>query len=103
MLEYPQVIDRLAAYTSFSLSEKLARQLTPYTDNSVIRYKLELVTEARRLLSVNDSIRLGGCIDADPLLAIAEKSGVLEGEIIHRLAYMPNWQPWPTDSRPRTD
>ena len=88
MLEYPQVIDRLASYASFSLSEKLARSLNPYSDPSVIRYKLELVTEGRRLLSVNDSIRLGGCIDADPLLAVAEKSGVLEGEVIHRLAYM---------------
>ena len=88
MLEYPQVIDALAAYAEFSLSERLARSLQPYTDPSVIRYKLELVTEGRRLLSVNDSIRLGGCIDADPLLAIAEKSGVLEGEVIHRLAYM---------------
>ena len=88
MLEYPQVIDALASYAEFSLSERLARSLQPYTDPSVIRYKLELVTEGRRLLSVNDSIRLGGCIDADPLLAIAEKSGVLEGEVIHRLAYM---------------
>ncbi len=88
MLEYPQVIDALASYTEFSVSERLARSLHPYTDPDVIRYKLELVTEGRRLLSVNDSIRLGGCIDADPLLAIAEKSGVLEGEVIHRLAYM---------------
>ena len=88
MLEYPQVTERLASYASFSLSEKMARRLQPFTDPSVIRYKLELVTEGRRLLSVNDSIRLGGCIDADPLLAIAEKSGVLEGEVIHRLAYM---------------
>ena len=88
MLEYPQVVEKLASYASFSLSERLARSLTPYGDPSVIRYKLELVTEGRRLLSVNDSIRLGGCIDADPLLAVALKSGVLEGEVIHRLAYM---------------
>ena len=88
MLEYPQVVEKLASYASFSLSERLARSLTPYSDPSVIRYKLELVTEGRRLLAVNDTIRLGGCIDADPLLAVAEKSGVLEGEVIHRLAYM---------------
>lgn len=88
MLEYPQVIERLASYADFSLSEALARKLKPYTDPSVIRYKLELVSEGRKLLSVNDSIRLGGCIDADPLLAIAEKSGTLEGEVIHRLGYM---------------
>ncbi len=88
MLEYPEVIGKLASYASFSLSEELARSLQPYTDPSVIRYKLELVSEGRRLLSVNDSIRLGGCIDSGPLLAIAEKSGVLEGEVIHRLAYM---------------
>ena len=71
MLEFPQVVEKLASYASFSLSEKLARSLSPYTDHSVIRYKLELVTEGRQLLSVNDSIRLGGCIDADPLLSIA--------------------------------
>lgn len=88
MLEFPQVEEKLASYASFSLSERLARNLQPYTDPSVIRYKLELVSEGRRLLSVNDTIRLGGCIDADPLLAIAEKSGVLEGEVVHRLGYM---------------
>lgn len=88
MLEYPQVIDRLASYAEFSLSEALARSLQPYTDPALIRSKLELVSEARRLLSVNDSIRLGGCIDAGPLLAIAEKSGTLEGEVVHRLGYM---------------
>ena len=88
MLEYPQVIERLASYAEFSLSEALARSLQPYTDPALIRSKLELVSEARRLLSVNDSIRLGGCIDAGPLLAIAEKSGTLEGEVVHRLGYM---------------
>ena len=88
MLEYPQVIDKLASYAAFSLSEGLARSLQPYTDPELIRYKLELVSEGRRLLSVNDTIRLGGCIDAGPLLAIAERSGTLEGEVIHRLAYM---------------
>ena len=88
MLEYPQVIERLASYAEFSLSEALARSLQPYTDPALIRSKLELVSEARRLLSVNDSIRLGGCIDAGPLLAIAEKSGTLEGEVVYRLGYM---------------
>ncbi len=88
MLEYPQVIDKLASYADFSLSEKLARDLKPYTDPALIRYKLETVTEARLLLSVNDSIRLGGCFDAGPLLAVACKSGTLDGEVIHRLAYM---------------
>ena len=88
MLEYPQVIDKLASYADFSVSERMARSLRPYTDPSVIRYKLELVSEGRRLLSVNDTIRLGGCFDTDPLLAIAEKSGTLEGETVHRLAYM---------------
>ncbi len=88
MLEYPQVIDKLASYADFSLSEKLARELKPYTDPALIRYKLETVTEARLLLSVNDSIRLGGCFDAGPLLAVACKSGTLDGEVIHRLAYM---------------
>ncbi|MBO5995151.1 MAG: hypothetical protein J6Q41_06535, partial [Firmicutes bacterium] len=65
MLEYPQVIEKLASYADFSLSERLARSLKPYTDPSVIRYKQELVTEGRRLLSVNDTIRLGGCFDTD--------------------------------------
>lgn len=88
MLEYPAVIDRLASYASFSLSEKMARKLQPYTDPAVIQYKLEMVREARHLLSVNDNIRLGGCIDAFPLLSVAEKSGTLDGESIYRLGYM---------------
>ena len=44
MLEYPQVVEKLASYASFSLSDRLARSLTPYSDPSVIRYKLASTT-----------------------------------------------------------
>jgi len=71
MLEYPEVIRRLAQYASFNVSEQMAQNLHPETDSSIIRYKLSLTTEARKLLSVNDTFRLGGCSDLRPYLEVA--------------------------------
>lgn len=87
MLEFPQVVNRLAKYAAFSASEEIARNLHPYTDAGVIQYKLELTTEARHLLSVNDSIRMGGCKDLRPYLEIAGKKGTLDGKAFSEIAY----------------
>ena len=40
MLEYPQVIDALASYAEFSLSERLARSLLPFAERKLL---IELV------------------------------------------------------------
>lgn len=80
MLEFPEVIRRLRRYASFSASEILADALKPETDAALIRKKLSLTTEARALLSVNDTLRLGGCSDLRPCLEVARKSGTLEAK-----------------------
>ncbi len=87
MLEFPRVVDRLAHYASFSASETIARDLHPFTDADVVKYRLELTTEARRLLSINDSIRIGGCTDLRPYLDIAEKAGTLDAKAFCEIAY----------------
>lgn len=80
MLEFPEVVRRLSAYASFSASEHLAQDLHPETDPKIIRYKLSLTSEARHLLSVNDSFRLGGCSDIRVYLDIARKQGTLDAK-----------------------
>lgn len=87
MLEFPEVLRRLKRYASFSLSEKLAEALQPETDSALIRKKLALTTEARLLLSVNDSLRLGGCSDLNPYLEVARKSGTLEAKTFVEISY----------------
>ncbi|NMB92950.1 endonuclease MutS2 [Flexilinea flocculi] len=87
MLEYPQVINRLAKYASFSASEEIARQLHPFEDQDLVQYKLSLTTEARHLLSVNDGLQLGGCTDLRPYLEIAAKSGTLDAKAFSEIAY----------------
>ena len=87
MLEYPEVIRRLAQYASFNVSEQMAQNLHPETDSSIIRYKLSLTTEARKLLSVNDTFRLGGCSDLRPYLEVARKQGTLEAKAFVEIAY----------------
>ncbi len=77
-LEYPKIRDRLAAYASFSLSADLARQLTPV---STLDEALELqarTREARYLLSVNDSVTIGGARDIRDAIDLAHRFGVLD-------------------------
>ncbi len=87
MLEFPEVIKKLASYASFSASEQLAITLLPQTDLKIIRARQALTTEARSLLSVNDSFQLGGCRDLRPALDIARKQGTLEARIFVDIAY----------------
>ena len=49
--------------------------------------KDSLTTEARALLSVNDTLRLGGCTDLRPYLEVARKSGMLEAKSFVEISY----------------
>jgi len=77
-LEYPKVLERLAAYAAFSASAELARALHPTRDLQEARDRLATTTEARHLLSVNDNISIGGASDVRPLVDLARRGGVLQ-------------------------
>ncbi len=78
VLELPKILERLAAYTSFSAGRDLALSLVPTT---LLDEALELqqeTTEARLLLEEKSNITLGGVFDIrEPVLA-AKRSVTIE-------------------------
>lgn len=87
MLEFDEVRTRLSRYASFSASAERALSLVPDVDPETIARNLARTTEARRLLSINDSIRLGGCVDFRGALMTARKSGTLDAKIFVEISY----------------
>ena len=77
-LEFPKILDKLAAYAAFSASADLARSLRPTNvlDEAVAR--LARTTEARKLLSVNDTVSIGGAHDVRGKADLAMRGGVLD-------------------------
>jgi len=77
-LEFPKILEKLAAYADFSLSAELARALRPVHDVAEARRRLALTSEARYLLSVKDDFSIGGARDIRPLVDLASRAGVLQ-------------------------
>ncbi len=77
VLEYPKVLDRLAAYCGFSASKSLAIALEPATSLLEIRQRQQEVTEARRLIVTSDAT-IGGAHDIRPKVDLARRGGVLD-------------------------
>ena len=59
VLEYPKVLERLAAHCDFSASMQLARELEPTTTYELALARLQETTEARKLFSMQD-LTIGG-------------------------------------------
>jgi DNA mismatch repair protein MutS2 len=77
VLEYPKVLDRLAAHCAFSASKELALGLQPATSLLEIRQRQQEVTEARMLIVTSDAT-IGGAHDVRPKVELARRGGVLE-------------------------
>jgi DNA mismatch repair protein MutS2 len=77
-LDFPKILGRLADYASFSASADLARALRPVTDLDEVRLRLSQTTEARRLLSVDADVSVGGVHDVRPQVDLAEHGAMLE-------------------------
>ncbi len=76
-LELPKILDRLAAYCSFSAGEALALALRPTADLGEARRGQQQTTEARKLLSVKTDASIGGARDVRPLAVNAARGAVL--------------------------
>ncbi len=82
-LEYGKVLERLVGYASFSASAELGRALRPTQQPEEALNRQALTREARRLLSVNDMVGVGGAHDVRPLAELARRGGVLNaGELL---------------------
>ncbi len=77
VLEYPKVLECLAAHCDFSASKELARALEPTTSYDLALARLQETTEARHLLSVHD-VGIGGAHDIREKVELARRGGVLE-------------------------
>ncbi|TDA66796.1 MAG: endonuclease MutS2 [Chloroflexi bacterium] len=76
-LEYPKVLERLAAFADFSASAALARRMRPTADLTEALERQAITSEAARLLSVKSEAGIGGALDVRALIERAKRSAVL--------------------------
>ncbi|MFC2048527.1 endonuclease MutS2, partial [Chloroflexota bacterium] len=92
MLEFPQIKEILAGFTSFSASRELVFNLRPVSDYQQVSLWLRQSAEARQLLSLEPGFSIGGVFDVREVVKMAARGKVLEPmsliEIQHTLAAM---------------
>jgi len=77
-LELPSVLERLARQAHFSASKELAQALEPTADFNLALRRQQETTEARKLLSINLDLTIGGAHDVRPQAAACARGNVLE-------------------------
>jgi DNA mismatch repair protein MutS2 len=77
-LELEAVLERLASHAAFSASKEAALALRPSTDVDEARDRQAGTREARLLLSVNESLSVGGARDIRKEVEAAQRNAVLE-------------------------
>lgn len=94
ILEFPQVREILAGFTSFSASRDLAINLQPLADYQQISLLLKQSAEARQLFSLEPGFTIGGVVDIREAARMAARGTILEpqslAEIQRALAAL--WQ-----------
>ncbi|MFC1592913.1 endonuclease MutS2 [Candidatus Omnitrophota bacterium] len=78
ILEFPQIREILAGFTSFSASRELVANLQPMSDYEQITLLLKQSAEARRLLSLEPDFSIGGVYDVRQAVGMAALDMVLE-------------------------
>lgn len=63
VLEYPKVLEKLAAFTSNRMGREAALALTPSADPEIVRRRLQVTREARGILQRESGMPLGGIRD----------------------------------------
>lgn len=79
VLEYPAIIERLAAATSFAAGRELAEALVPSADAGLVRKRLAETGEALKLMERGGHDLLGGVRDVREAISRARLGGVLSG------------------------
>lgn len=77
VLEYPKILERLAAHCAFSGGAEIALSLLPSDDLHTVQESLAQTHEAYLLLEQKDDVSFGGVHDLRPLLDRAERRSVL--------------------------
>jgi len=79
LLEFPLIRGRVAAFTAFAPSRRLADALTPSSDRIVVKRMLDETDEARDLASRRPDAGIGGARDIGQLVLRARRRGRLSG------------------------
>jgi len=79
-LEFPKILELLAAQAAFSLGKERCLRLRPSTDERWIATRLAETTQARRLLTEQGAPPFGGITDVGDPLARARVGAVLAPE-----------------------
>ncbi len=82
VLEFPQVREILAGFTSFSASRTLALNLQPLTDYEKVSLLLQQSAEARRFLSLEADFSIGGIQDICDEVRMAARGKVLDPPVL---------------------
>src|SRR5690606_14873268 len=78
LLEFHKVLERLKAYASFDLSEKLATGLRPTSSLEKAQSFQEQTRQACYLLSLTDALHFRGAVDMRPFADQARHQMTLE-------------------------
>lgn len=78
MLEFPQIREILAGFTSFSVSRELAINLQPISDYERVSLLLRQSAEARHFLSLEPDFSIGKVVDIREDVKMAARGKVLE-------------------------
>ncbi len=81
-LEFTAIRERLVGYAAFSASKDLARVLTPSTRLDEVRMRLQLTSEARRLLALHPDASIGGARDVRDAVRYAARGATLEASTV---------------------
>jgi DNA mismatch repair protein MutS2 len=87
-LEFPAVLERLAAVCRFSVAAERARELGPSGDLETVRFLLAVTAEAVDLLTNFPDVTIGGARDIRSLVERAEKGGRLQAPELLNVADM---------------
>ena len=83
LLEYPTIRARLAGYTSFAPSRRLAEAIEPSADPVIVARTLDETDQARQFLSGRADAGVGGARDIGPAIERATRGGRLDpGELL---------------------
>ncbi len=86
VLEYPKVLEKLAAHTSFSAGHELALALLPSTDMVEVQAWQDTTGEARRLLERQPELTLGGAHDIREATRMAGMGFALDPNLFLEIA-----------------
>jgi DNA mismatch repair protein MutS2 len=80
LLEFPLIRARVADYTAFAPSRRLAETITPSSDPLVVERLLDQTDQAREFIAERPDAGVDGSRDIEPIIGRARRGGRLSGE-----------------------